>query len=102
MVSDLTPYEALHLYRDRVREVLASHGLVQPRAAGLAATGRPVPVGVACEIYVDVPGVHDWFDAGEKTRIAAQVADLLGHPVVLVWCPHGQERTLPGEQTWAL
>lgn len=55
MDSDFDAHESLLLYRDRIREILAEHGMHSPRAAGLASTGRPVPRGVAIELYVDVP-----------------------------------------------
>lgn len=53
---DFGAHDSLLLYRDRIREILAEHGMHSPRAAGLAATGRPVPRGVAIELYVDVAG----------------------------------------------
>lgn len=72
-----------------------------PRVAGLAGSRRPVPRGVAIELYVDVAGAHDWH-AHEKNQVARLIEDLIGHPVVLVHCPPGQERLLPGEQLWPL
>lgn len=98
---DFGAHDSLLLPRDRIRESLAEHGMHSPRAAGLAATGRPVPRGVAIELYVDVAGAHDWY-AHEKNQVGRLIEDLIGHPVVLVHCPPGKQRLLPGEVIWPL
>jgi hypothetical protein len=72
-----------------------------PRVAGLVGSGRPLPAGVAIEMYVDVAGPHDWL-AVEKNDVARLTGDLIGHPRVRMLCPPGQERLLPGESLWPL
>ena len=74
---DFPAHESLLLYRDRTVELLAEHGMHSPRVAGLAATGRPVPRGVAIELYVDVAGAHDWY-AHEKNQVGRLIEDLIG------------------------
>lgn len=97
MEPDFPAEDALLLYRDRIRELLAEHGMHSPRVAGLVGSGRPLPPGAAIELYVDVAGAHDWY-AHEKNQVGQLIEDLTGHPVVLLHCPPGEERLLPGER----
>lgn len=101
MEADFPGHSMLLLYRDRIREILAREGMESARAAGLAATGRPMPAGVPVEIYVTIAGAHDW-SSTDLRRVDQEVADLIGHPVVITHCPPGQERLLPGEEIWRL
>ena len=96
MEPDFPADQALVLYADRIREVFAEHGMHHPRVAGLVGSGRPLPAGIAIELYVEVAGAHDWM-AHEKNDVAVLIENLIGHPVVLSHCPPGQERILPGE-----
>lgn len=73
--ADFPGHSMLLLYRDRIREILAREGMESARAAGLAATGRPMPAGVPVEIYVTIAGAHDW-SSTDLRRVDQEVADL--------------------------
>ncbi len=60
MKPDFPADDALLPYRDRVRELLAEHGMHSPTVAGLVGSGGPLPPSAAIELYVDVVGAHDW------------------------------------------
>ena len=96
MAPDYAVHEALVLHADHLRAILAAHSMSAPRVAGLVAAGRPLPTGVPIEVYVDVAGAHDHYAAGMASH-DREIADLVGHPVVICHCPVGQEGALPGE-----
>lgn len=102
MAPDFTAKDALLLYRERIVELLAAHGITRPRVAGLVAAGRPVPPGVPVELYVTMAGAHDWYSVDVK-RIDSEIGELIGHPVLLVHrAGGGQDDGWPGEEVWEL
>lgn len=101
VTADFPPLDLLYLYRDRLGDILAAHDLSHPRVVGLAASVQNVPEGIAVELLVDALEARQR-PAVDLHRAAEQIGQLIGHQVLLVHCPPGQEALLPGEQMRSL
>ncbi len=97
MPEDFAPLDLLYLYREQVLSVLNQAGIAHPRVCGLAASGANLPTSVPVEVLVDVIEARAWA-AVDLHAVADRVANLIGHPVLLVHCSPGLEDLLPGER----
>jgi len=101
MATDFAPLDLLYLYREEVLSILNRPGISHARLCGLAAMGAHLPTTVPVEILVDAMESRAWA-AVDLHAVADSVANVIAHPVVLVQCPPGQERLMPGEQMVSL
>ena len=97
MPEDFVPLDLLYLYKEDVLSILNRHGLGHPRVRGTAARGAKLPVSVPLEILVDVLDPSDWA-AADLEGVADEIARVIEHEAIVVHCPPGEERLLPGEQ----
>lgn len=89
----------LLLVSDALRQACIERGLVNPRVAGLIASGRTLPSGVAMEVYVETTQELTASDLG---RLSREVSAIIGWPVLLWACAVGDEELLPGERVTML
>ncbi|MGO4956763.1 hypothetical protein ACTQ49_05740 [Luteococcus sp. Sow4_B9] len=85
----------LLLVADQLRDLCLAAGLDHPRVAGLVASGRTLPPGVALEVYV-VP--RQEMTASDLGRIGREITDVIGWPILLWAVSPGEEDFLPGER----
>lgn len=85
----------LLLAADRCRDLCLERGLDHPRVAGLLASGRSLPPGIAAEIYV-VP--RQEMTASDLGRIGREISAEVGWPILLWAVAPGGEDLLVGER----
>ncbi|MCA0296937.1 MAG: hypothetical protein LCH96_16825 [Actinobacteria bacterium] len=96
-IADFPPLDLLYLYREQVHSILAGHDMSHPRIVGLAARGSDMPSGWPIEILVSVLEFRER-PAVDLHRAAEDLAELIGHEVVLQHCEPGNERLLEGDE----
>lgn len=97
MVADFPPIDQLYLYREQVHSILAGHDMSHPRVVGLAARNADMPASWPIEILVSVLEFRER-PAIDLHQAANELAELIGHEVVLQHCEPGAERLLDGEE----